>query len=144
MTYVPNESDFPTPQRPKRTGNPDKVTNSPYKILQGIHGEDFAGYPATSAAQRIGVLCNVANKSESEYVYRTMIRLGLTNSGDIRNTARGNAVKHLPPRAGKYPLPKWNFTASVATYIKKVYAVVIKEAKAEAKANAEASESATS
>ena len=145
--YIPNESEFPTPDFPKQRGNEveQRLTKSPFPILQKFHNDAFHGYPSTSAAQIFGALR--FQKYPERYdkgliekvVHRTFVRCGLEQSGDNRNTVRGNASKSTPVsrRAKEYPLPKWTFHKFALQYLHRVADVVESEIAAERRAAAE-------
>lgn len=123
---------------PKKKSERPNCSKSPFQILQGFHAPDgdaeAAGYPATSAAQICGLLFTVSSKGDLEYIAR-MFELLLDHvSGDILNTVRGNAWKHMRASADKYPLPKWTFAPDAASYLKRVYAIAKKQIDAERKA----------
>lgn len=126
------------PYPKKKTDRPD-CSKSPFQILQGFHAPDgdeteAAGYPATSAAQICGLLFEVSTKGDLEYVARTFEMLLDHVSGDILNTVRGNAWKHMRASADKYPLPKWTFAPDAERYLKRVHAIAVKQIDAERKA----------
>ena len=101
--YKANLKQFPTPAVPKTPGPaPEIVRKGSRVVLQGLHGEDFPGYPATSFAQKLGEEFGLTERGEGKIVYRVMVRCGLTQEGEIgesiRKTVISNAVKHLPGR----------------------------------------------
>lgn len=135
--YKANLKQFPTPAVPKTPGPAPEIVRKGSRVtLQGFHGSEFPGYPATSFAQRLGEEFGLTERGEGKIVYRVMVRCGLTQEGEIgesiRKTVISNAVKHLP---GRNATSKGcDIAPNALKYCRSVRKVVEKELAAERKA----------